>query len=240
MTTPLSARSVLEQLRHDFSANPEVVAKVNGYLDGLPVLRPDAYLVEFDEQQGGELVPKRHAVLDEPTGHYLECSTPLYKEVVQIKSERVETLIKAAREVMSWTEAAHRPPVRDSIEMGRMVGVRLHALADLCEALLAFEDHVPHSDPALSECVEPDPSPAEEQANANANAEADPAVKPEMGLYEATYMFEKLGYRGMDRIRETLKAIGDVPGEEPGAFTLNLESPFSNDQATAAEVKGDA
>lgn len=238
MTTPLSARSALEQLRHDFSANPEVLAKVNGYLDGLPVLKPDAYLVEFDEQQGGELVPKRHAVLEEPTGHYLECSTPLYKEVVQPKSECVESLIKAAREVMSWTEAAHRPPVRDSIEMGRMVGVRLHALVDLGEALLALEDHVPHSDPALSECPEPDSSPVEEQANAN--AEADPAVKPEMGLFEATYMFEKLGYRGMDRIRETLKTIGAVPGEEPGTFTLNLESPFTQEQAATVEEKGGA
>lgn len=44
-------------------------------------------------------------------------------------------LLKAAREVLSWTQAADRPPVRDKYECGRMTGVRVHALADLHEAV---------------------------------------------------------------------------------------------------------
>lgn len=47
-------------------------------------------------------------------------------------------LLKAAREVLSWTQAADRPPVRDEIECGRMTGVRVHALADLHEAVQAL------------------------------------------------------------------------------------------------------
>jgi hypothetical protein len=44
-------------------------------------------------------------------------------------------LEKAAREVLNWVEVSHRPPRRDALETGRMVLVRLHALADLHEAL---------------------------------------------------------------------------------------------------------
>jgi hypothetical protein len=46
-------------------------------------------------------------------------------------------VVKAAQSVLEWTEIAHRPPVRDRLEAGRMVGVRLHALADLHDALTA-------------------------------------------------------------------------------------------------------
>ena len=44
-------------------------------------------------------------------------------------------LLEAGKSVISWTEAAHRPPVRDDMEFGRMVSVRLHALADLYAAI---------------------------------------------------------------------------------------------------------
>lgn len=44
-------------------------------------------------------------------------------------------LLDAAREVLIWTQAADRPPVRDKYECGRMTGVRVHALADLHEAV---------------------------------------------------------------------------------------------------------
>jgi hypothetical protein len=44
-------------------------------------------------------------------------------------------LVSAASEVIDYTEAAHRPPVRDVLEAGRMVRVRLHALASLYDAL---------------------------------------------------------------------------------------------------------
>lgn len=47
-------------------------------------------------------------------------------------------LLKASREVLSWTQAADRPPVRDKYECGRMTGVRVHALADLHEAVQAI------------------------------------------------------------------------------------------------------
>ena len=46
-------------------------------------------------------------------------------------------VIKAAQGVLEWTEIAHRPPKRDRLEAGRMAMVRLHALADLHDALTA-------------------------------------------------------------------------------------------------------
>ena len=48
-------------------------------------------------------------------------------------------LLEAGKSVISWTEAAHRPPVRDDMEFGRMVSVRLHALADLYAAITKAE-----------------------------------------------------------------------------------------------------
>jgi len=50
-------------------------------------------------------------------------------------------LLEAGKSVISWTEAAHRPPVRDDMEFGRMVSVRLHALADLYAAITKAEGH---------------------------------------------------------------------------------------------------
>lgn len=49
--------------------------------------------------------------------------------------ERMESIEQAARNVLGWIEASHRPPVRDVIEFGRSVSVRLHALADLQTAI---------------------------------------------------------------------------------------------------------
>lgn len=46
-----------------------------------------------------------------------------------------ERLRKAAGEALEWTEARHRPPVADPIEHGRMAMVRLHALANLHDAV---------------------------------------------------------------------------------------------------------
>ncbi len=48
-------------------------------------------------------------------------------------------LLRASREVLQWIEAKHRPPVRDELECGRMANVRLHALADLHEAVKAAD-----------------------------------------------------------------------------------------------------
>jgi hypothetical protein len=51
--------------------------------------------------------------------------------------ERLAPVIKAAEGVMEWTELGYTQPVRDKLEVGRMVRVRLHALADLHEAIRA-------------------------------------------------------------------------------------------------------
>ncbi|MFJ3685555.1 hypothetical protein [Pseudomonas sp. NPDC090208] len=48
-------------------------------------------------------------------------------------------LTEAAQKVLNHTEQAHRPPVRDDIETGRMVLVRLHALADLQDIVNTLE-----------------------------------------------------------------------------------------------------
>jgi hypothetical protein len=52
-----------------------------------------------------------------------------------LDTQKLHQLIRAAHEVVSWTEIEHRPPVADQVETGRMVSVRLHALADLYIAL---------------------------------------------------------------------------------------------------------
>jgi hypothetical protein len=49
-----------------------------------------------------------------------------------VAASQLET---AARNVLQWVEAKHRSPVRDAVETGRMVQVRLHALAELADAL---------------------------------------------------------------------------------------------------------
>jgi hypothetical protein len=51
--------------------------------------------------------------------------------------ERLAPIIKAAEGVLEWTELGYTQPVRDKLEVGRMVRVRLHALADLHEAIRA-------------------------------------------------------------------------------------------------------
>jgi hypothetical protein len=44
---------------------------------------------------------------------------------------RVQVLEAAIKDTLAWIEIRHRPPVRDEVETGQMVYVRLHALADL-------------------------------------------------------------------------------------------------------------
>ena len=56
------------------------------------------------------------------------------------KIEELNELYMAAKNVIAWTEATHRPPVCDAFETGRMVKVRLHALADLQDAIEAVRE----------------------------------------------------------------------------------------------------
>ena len=231
MSTPNTPRQVLAQLYQDFSGNSEVQSKIAGYLKALPVVTPEAYLVEFDEQIGAAFEPKRHVFLDEPVGLYLDCSTPLYKEA-GVHGAGVTELIRAAREVISWTEAAHRPPVRDELEHGRSAAVRLHALADLREALLAFEvpslvsGLIPQPEAPLSEVVE-------------RKEDAVDTASEDTGLFEMTYFFERMGYVGMERLRRTLKEMGAQEGEKPGTVVINLEMPTHLGLSSPANGKGD-
>lgn len=59
--------------------------------------------------------------------------------VARVKSQdkAQEALLKACDDVMRHIEAAHRPPVKDALEGGRMARVRLHSLADLNDAVVA-------------------------------------------------------------------------------------------------------
>ena len=64
------------------------------------------------------------------------------KDIKQAKFQEIEELNElymAAKNVIDWTEATHRPPVCDAFETGRMVLVRLHALADLQDAIEAIK-----------------------------------------------------------------------------------------------------
>lgn len=55
-----------------------------------------------------------------------------------VQQEATDRVINAARGLLTWIEIKHRPPVRDQLETGRMVSVRLHALADLHDAIVAL------------------------------------------------------------------------------------------------------
>jgi transcription antitermination factor NusG len=60
---------------------------------------------------------------------------PAFQEI-----EELNELYMAAKNVIAWTEATHRPPVCDAFETGQMVKVRLHALADLQDAIEAVRE----------------------------------------------------------------------------------------------------
>jgi len=63
--------------------------------------------------------------------------TEYERSIAATEREACAKLIKSAQGVIESTEIAHRPPMRDQLEVGRMVRVRLHALADLSDALAA-------------------------------------------------------------------------------------------------------
>jgi hypothetical protein len=140
MTVPTSTKHALRLLLDDVADDPVLTVRVKELIAKLPSPVPAGYLVELGETlKGGRFVPKRTFVEDKPDGESLAASTELYAGISHVDKADVEGLVRAAREVMSYIEAAHRPPVRDEIEHGRMARVRLHALASLREALLAFD-----------------------------------------------------------------------------------------------------
>lgn len=55
--------------------------------------------------------------------------------VKDTKDARIKQLESVIKNALSWIEIRHRPPVSDRIECGRMVLIRLHALADLDAAI---------------------------------------------------------------------------------------------------------
>jgi len=78
--------------------------------------------------------------------HYELTGEVLHKETYAVlekalaqppQRQPLTDVIKAAQGVLEWTEIAHRPPIPDRLENGRMVRVRLHALAYLHDALAA-------------------------------------------------------------------------------------------------------
>lgn len=141
MTAPTSTKHALRLLLDDVADDPVLTVRVKELIAKLPSPVPAGYLVELGEAlKGGKFTPTQTFVKDKPEGQYLAASTELYAGISHVDKAGVEGLVKAAKEVISYIEAAHRPPVRDEIEFGRMARVRLHALADLREALLAFED----------------------------------------------------------------------------------------------------
>ena len=206
MITPTSARHALQLLLNDFASNAEVTQKITDYIQALPQPDPDAYLVEIEDQVGDEWVVKRHVVLDKPEGYYLECSTGLYRDLDHAQATNLKGLVKAGRKVMSWVEAAHRPPVRDEFEHGRMARVRIHALADLREALLPFGDQPAPS--KISESVVVRTNKSGEELDLASLAEAQ-------NLTELTYAFERMGYVGMDKVRQSIAKMEGEPGYDP-------------------------
>lgn len=69
---------------------------------------------------------------------------PLPSHPPVVAADVIAPLLKAAQSVLDFTEIQHRPPVRDQLEIGRMVRVRLHSLADLNEAVQAMQQNDQH------------------------------------------------------------------------------------------------
>jgi hypothetical protein len=181
MTRPTSTKHALRLLLDEVANDPVLAVRVKELIAKLPTPVPAGYLVEFEETlPGGGLAPKSQLVLDKPEGEYLDCSTEVYAGISHVDKADVEGLLRAAREVMSYIEASHRPPVRDEFEHGRMVLVRLHALASLREALLAFDDQ-----PAVEET----PVPTGEQSQAGEPART-------FSLEELNQSMKDLGMQG--------------------------------------------
>ena len=61
----------------------------------------------------------------------------LAQSPLPVQRQPLTDVIKAAEQVLEFIEIEHRPPVRDPLEGGSMVRVRLHALADLHDAIAA-------------------------------------------------------------------------------------------------------
>ena len=89
------------------------------------------YRSDADDQSFGMWCPYE---LDDGTLFYT-APPPAFQEI-----EELNELYMAAKNVIDWTERAYRPPVCDAFETGRMVKVRLHALADLQNAIEAVRE----------------------------------------------------------------------------------------------------
>jgi hypothetical protein len=73
--------------------------------------------------------------MDEAAQYVIKALDEHIKGLIHAERERLASIIKAAEGVLEWTELGYTQPVRDKFEVGRMVRVRLHALADLHEAI---------------------------------------------------------------------------------------------------------
>ena len=86
------------------------------------------------------VIPNTNDRVDDAKYKATKAIEALRAELVKPAQEplpKLAELISAAQGVIEWVEASHRPPVRDKLEGGLMVLVRLHALADLHDALKA-------------------------------------------------------------------------------------------------------
>lgn len=79
---------------------------------------------------------EEHEVTDEFLDRQVE-KARLTVETVRLerKVREVRHVLHAAEALLGWTEAKHRPPVREEIPVGAMALVRVHALADLHDAV---------------------------------------------------------------------------------------------------------
>ncbi len=80
---------------------------------------------------------KKFSSTDEGLDGDLTCLIQFATLVAAAEREKFQPILDAAQGVIDWTESKFREPVRDELEFGRMVYVRLHALADLYDAIRA-------------------------------------------------------------------------------------------------------
>lgn len=77
-----------------------------------------------------------HGIETNPVPNTVEFARAIEQAVLQSPEiQRLRVIEKAAQGVLDWTDARHRPPVSEALPVGGTAGVRVHALADLHDAL---------------------------------------------------------------------------------------------------------
>ena len=107
----------------------------------LAVIAADAEAKRIHDE-GMVTVGHMREQIEEATRRANASWTLMCKKMVQAEIDAHKILYGAASDVLSCIESQYRPPVRDVPECGKMVQIRLHALARLSEVATKSHRHI--------------------------------------------------------------------------------------------------